>query len=170
MSLWVADSSPLIFLAKLKRLDLLRREAEEVLAPPAVLGEIAEQDDEAKHQIEEAQRTWLEMRPVRDVRLLAVLKRELGDGEAEAITLALETHAARIVLDDLDARRLADRLGLKLVGTLGLLLASKLRGEIPSLRAEIDRLRNEGFRASPALVEAILRAAGEEDQDERTAD
>src|SRR3954469_17424759 len=75
MSLWVADSSPLIFLAKLKRLDLLRREAEEVLAPPAVLGEIPEQDDEAKHQIEEAQRTWLEMRPVRDVRLLAVLKR-----------------------------------------------------------------------------------------------
>jgi uncharacterized protein len=91
MSLWVADSSPLIFLAKLKRLDLLRREAEEVLAPPAVLGEIAEQDDEAKRQIEEAQRTWLEVRPVRDVRLLTVLKRELGDGEAEAIAFALQT-------------------------------------------------------------------------------
>jgi len=165
MSLWVTDSSPLIFLAKLNRLSLLRQEAEEVLAPPAVLGEIAEQDDEAKRQIEEAQRTWLEMRPVRDVRLLAVLKRELGDGEAEAIALALETHAARIVLDDLDARRLADRLGLRLVGTLGLLLASKLRGEIPSLRAEIDRLRSGGFRASPALVEELLRSAGEEDQE-----
>ena len=161
MSLWVTDSSPLIFLAKLNRLDLLRQEAEEVLAPPAVLEEIAEQDDEAKRQIEEAQRTWLEVRPVRDVRLLAVLKRELGDGEAEAITLALETRAARIVLDDLDARRLADRLGLKVVGTLGLLLASKLRGEIPSLRAEIDRLRSGGFRASPALVEELLRSADE---------
>src|SRR4051794_14106488 len=85
MSLWVTDSSPLIFLAKLNRLDLLRQEAEEVLAPPAVLEEIAEQDDEAKRQIEEAQRTWLEVRPVRDVRLLAVLKRELGDGEAERL-------------------------------------------------------------------------------------
>jgi hypothetical protein len=52
---------------------------------PAVLGEVTEQDDEAKRQIEEAQRTWLEVRPVRDVRLLAVLKRELGDGEAEAM-------------------------------------------------------------------------------------
>jgi uncharacterized protein len=165
MSLWVADSSPLIFLAKLNRLDLLRKEAEEVLAPPAVLGEIAQQDDEAKLQIEEAQRTWLKVRPVRDVRLLAVLKRELGDGEAEAITLAFETKAARIVLDDLDARRLADRLGLRLVGTLGLLLASKLRGEIPSLRDEIDRLRYGGFRASPALVKEILRSAGEEDQE-----
>jgi predicted nucleic acid-binding protein len=161
MSLWVTDSSPLIFLAKLNRLDLLRQEAQEILAPPAVLREITEQDDEAKRQLEKAQQTWLEVRPVRDVRLLAVLKRELGDGEAEAITLALETHAARIVLDDLDARRLADRLGLRLVGTLGLLLASKLRGEIPSLRAEIDRLRRRGFRASPALVEEILRSADE---------
>jgi uncharacterized protein len=60
--------------------------------------------------------------------------------------------------------RLADRLGLKLVGTLGLLLTSKLRGEIPSLRAEIDRLRRGGFRASPALVKEILRSADEEDQ------
>jgi hypothetical protein len=51
MSLWVTDSSPLIFLAKLNRLDLLRQEAQEVLAPPAVLGEIAAQDDEAKRQI-----------------------------------------------------------------------------------------------------------------------
>lgn len=163
MSLWVTDTSPLIFLAKLNRLDLLRKEAEKILAPPAVLEEIAEQDDEATSQIEEARRTWLDMRPVKGVRLLAVLKDELGDGEAEAIALALETAAARIVVDDLDARRLADRLGLKPVGTLGLLLAAKLRGEIPSLRDEIDLLRRGGFRAAPALIEAVLRSAGEED-------
>ena len=165
MSLWVVDSSPLIFLAKLNRLDLLRKEAEEIFVPPAVLAEIAWQEDDAKRQIEKARRTWLEVRPVRDVRLSAVLKRELGDGEAEAIALALETDAARIVLDDLDARRLADRLGLRPVGTLGLLLAAKLRGEIPSLRAEIDRLRRGGFRAGPSLVEEILRSAGEGDQE-----
>lgn len=117
MSLWVADTSPLIFLAKLNRLDLLRKGAEEILVPPAVLGEIAEQDDEATLRIEEAQRTWLQVRPVKDLRLSTMLKRELGDGEAEAIVLALETKAARIVLDDLDARRLADQLGLKPVGT-----------------------------------------------------
>lgn len=87
----------------------------------------------------------------------------VGDGEAEAMALALD--AARIVLDDLDARRLADRLGLKVVGTLGLLLTAKLRGEIPSLRAEIDRLRRGGFRAAPALIEEILRSAGEQDEE-----
>lgn len=143
-------------------LGLLQRESEEILAPPAVLGEIFAQDDEANLQIEEALQTWLKVQPVRDLRLSTVLKRELGDGESEAIALALETHAARIVLDDLDARRLADRLGLKPVGTLGLLLAAKLRGEISSLRTEIDRLRRGGFRAAPALVEELLRSAGEE--------
>jgi uncharacterized protein len=161
MSLWIVDTSPLIFLAKLNRLDLLRKEAEKVLVPPAVLREIAEQDDEAARQIEEIRQTWLDLGVVQDARLLAVLKDELGDGEAEAIALALETEATRIVLDDLDARRLADRLGLKPVGTLGLLLAARLRGEIPSLHDEIDRLRRGGFRAAPALIEAILRSAGE---------
>lgn len=78
MSLWVTDSSPLIFLAKLSRLDLLRKQAEEILAPPAVLGEIAGQEDEAAFRVESAQRTWLQVRPVKDLRLLPVLKRELG--------------------------------------------------------------------------------------------
>jgi predicted nucleic acid-binding protein len=67
MSLWVIDSSPLIFLAKLDRLDFLRKEAEEILVPPAVLEEVAGQDDEAKRQIDEALRTRLEVQPVRDV-------------------------------------------------------------------------------------------------------
>jgi uncharacterized protein len=57
--------------------------------------------------------------------------------------------------------RLAKRLGVAPVGTLGLLLAAKLRGEIESLRAEIDRLRDAGFRISLALSEAVLREAGE---------
>ena len=161
MSLWITDTSPLIFLSRLNRLDLLRREADEIVAPSAVLREIAEYRDEAAAQVAEAREIWLRERSAQDLNLLAILRTELGDGEAEAIALALETGAARVVLDDLDGRRLADRLGLRPVGTLGLLLAAKLRGEIPTLRHEIDRLRRAGFRASPALVEAILRSAGE---------
>jgi predicted nucleic acid-binding protein len=161
MSVWIVDTSPLIFLAKLNRLDLLRQGAEEILAPPAVLREISERQDEAARQVEEARRDWLRTRAVEDRLLSTVLQTDLGEGEAEAIALALEVGAARIVLDDLDARRFADRLGLRSVGTLGLLLAARLRGEIPSLRDEIARLRHGGFRAAPALVAAILREAGE---------
>ena len=77
------------------------------------------------------------------------------------IFLAKSLRAERVLLDDLDARRFARRIGLKPVGTLGLLLAARLRGEIPSVRAEIDHLRALGFRAAPKLIKAILQEAKE---------
>lgn len=86
---------------------------------------------------------------------------DLDAGESEVIALALELEAERVILDDLDARRLAQRLGVVPVGTLGLLLAARLRGEIQSLRAELDRLQQAGFRVSPTLRQAVLREAGE---------
>jgi len=161
MRLWVVDTSPLIFLAKLDRLDLLKRGAEQVVAPPAVFREIDEYPDAASEKIEDAKKSWLSIRAVEDRRLVDVLMADLDAGESEVIALALEVEAERVVLDDLDARRLAQRLGVARVGTLGLLLAGKLRGEIPSLRDEIGRLRQAGFRISPTLSQAVLREAGE---------
>jgi predicted nucleic acid-binding protein len=161
MTHWIADASPLIFLAKLDRLDLLRRSATEVLLPPAVLEEVRRLPDKASTRVEEAFGSWLRMETAQDRSAVEVLELDLGPGEAEAIVLARETRAERIVLDDQDARRFARRLGLVPVGTLGILLAARLRGEIQEIRGEIDRLRAEGFRASPALLEAVLREAGE---------
>lgn len=161
MRLWVVDTSPLIFLAKLDRLDLLKRGADQVVAPPAVFREIDEYLDAASEKIEEAKRSWLSVRTAEDRRLVDVLMADLDAGESEVIALALELEAERVVLDDLDARRRAHRVGISPVGTLGLLLAAKLRGELQSLRAEIDRLRDAGFRVSPTLSQALLREAGE---------
>lgn len=104
---WVVDTSPLVFLAKLDRLELLRKGVDEVLL------------------------------------------------------LAERVGAERVVLDDLNARHEARRRGLKPIGTLGILLAARLRWEIPSLCHEIERLHKHGFRANPALVEAVLRQVGE---------
>jgi hypothetical protein len=161
MTRWVVNTSPLIFLAKLDRLDLLRIGADEVLVPPAVLEEAQKYPDEAKRKIEEAASSWLKVTPVRDRGVVEVLLADLGPGEAEAIALAREKGAERVVLDDLDGRRFARRVGLATIGTLGLLLAARLRGELPSLEAEIERLRAGGFRISTELVTAALRAAGE---------
>ncbi|HWM89530.1 MAG TPA: DUF3368 domain-containing protein [Thermoanaerobaculia bacterium] len=161
MRLWVVDTSPLIFLAKLDRLDLLKGGADQIVAPPAVFQEIDEYPDAASKKIEDAKRSWLGVRTVEDRRLLDVLMADLDAGESEVIALALELEAERVVLDDLDARRLAHRVGVAPVGTLGLLLAAKLRGELQSLQAEIDRLREAGFRVGPMLSQAVLREAGE---------
>lgn len=161
MTTWVVDTSPLIFLAKLGHLDLLRTGADLVCVPQAVLDEVQTGRDDAAAIISEASLSWLSVRQVINSDAVVLLQGDLDRGEAEVIVLAREIHADRLVMDDLDARRLARRLGFDLVGTMGLLLAARLRGTIPSLRNEIERLDALGFRATPLLVEAALKEAGE---------
>ncbi|HBL26379.1 MAG TPA: DUF3368 domain-containing protein [Acidobacteria bacterium] len=162
MKLWIADTSPLLFLAKLDRLDLLRQAGGEILAPEAVFREIRQRRDEASHKLAEASRTWLQARAVTDRALVEVLLADLDEGEAEVLALAYELHAERVLLDDLDGRRLARRIGLTPVGTLGVLPGARQKGFLPSRRRELDRLLASGFRAHEDLVAAVLREAGEE--------
>lgn len=154
MTRWVVDASPLIFLAKLQRLALLHQSSDETYIPPQVLAEIRAQRDSSVRAIEQAVQDWLRVNAPRD-------GAEAATGEASVIALALELDADRVVLDDLAARRWARKQGLRVVGTIGLLLAARLRGEIPNLQAEIERLQAHGFRASDELVRGVLEEAGE---------
>jgi uncharacterized protein len=90
-----------------------------------------------------------------------ILSTSLGPGESEAISLALEVGASWVILDDRPARRLAQSLGLTVIGTLGILLAAKRRGLLPAVRPCLDELIRYGFHVSADLCEQILRAAGE---------
>jgi predicted nucleic acid-binding protein len=56
----------------------------------------------------------------------------------------------------------AEALGPRVAGVLGLLVISKQRGLIPALRPQIESLLREGFRADPNLIERVLRRAGED--------
>ena len=133
----------------------------ERILPRAVLDEVRAGRDEAAQAIEQASLSWLLVRQVGNRDAVEFLQADLNLGEAEVIVLARETNADRILMDDLDARRFARRLGFDLIGTMGLLLAARQRGEISSVRNEIGRLAALGFRVAPSLVEAILKEAGE---------
>ena len=161
MTTWVVDASPLIFLAKLGRLKLLQEGANTVCVPQAVLDEICVKPDQATQIIEQASQSWLSVCQIRERNAVEILLADLDLGEAQVIVLAKEICADRVVMDDLDARRFARRIGLDLIGTMGLLLAARLRGEISTVRTEIERLESFGFRVSPSLVKAILEQAGE---------
>lgn len=161
MTTWVIDTGPLVFLAKLDRLELLRSSTETVYIPTAVLDEVLVKSDIAAEVVRSATETWLSVQEVTNQQSLEFLLADLDLGEAEVIALAKEIDAERVIMDDLDARRFARRVGLKPIGTLGLLLAARLRDEIPSVGQEIEKLESLGFYASPALVKAILREAGE---------
>ncbi|NUQ86607.1 MAG: DUF3368 domain-containing protein [Anaerolineales bacterium] len=157
----MADAGPLIFLAKLERLDLLTRE--DVRVPAAVMAEISAKADEACKRVEQAANAWLKVQEVGNRETVQLLLADLDLGEAEVIALAKEINANYVLLDDLDARRFARRVGLSIIGTVGILLAACLQGKIPSVREEIDRLQTHGFRISKSLAEEVLKAAGELD-------
>jgi predicted nucleic acid-binding protein len=92
-----------------------------------------------------------------------LLRRRLGAGEREALALAIELRADWIILDDLPARRAAETNGLKVIGTLGTLLAGKRAGLLKSIRQELDALLRTSFFLTPQLYDEVRRAAGEID-------
>ena len=100
---------------------------------------------------------WLQVEEIQDSAMLRILKRELDAGEAEAIALAAETSAHWILLDESEARRIAKDLGLKVTGVLGILLKAYSKNRIPSLRTEMERLREKaGFYIADHLFEDLL--------------
>lgn len=161
----ISDSSTLIHLAVLGRLSLLREHYEQVLVLPAVWREVVEegQGRAGAREVEEAaQSGWLKVLTPTNEALLRLLKRDLEDGEAEAIALAVERQGEVILLDDSDARRVAAVYGLSKTGVIGILIQARLEGKLASLRQELDRLRQDaGFWITEALYRQALEAVGE---------
>lgn len=160
MSAWVIDAGPLLFLAKLDRLELLPQ-AGGVYIAEAAFAETQQYSDEAAATIAQAAQEWLTVSVVQNRQAVQLLLADMDLGEAETIVLATELSADRVVLDDMDARRFVQRTGLAVIGTVGLLLSARLRGNIPSLQAELDRLEGFGFWISPELTARLLQTAGE---------
>jgi predicted nucleic acid-binding protein len=149
----VADASVLIALAQIGQLSLLERLYEEVVIPSAVQSEVAPSMPKLP--------PWVHTQTLQRPLDSRVAHAALDAGEAESISLALETRAQWVILDDLQARRLAKELGLAVVGTAGVLFAAKQRGFIPAVRPPLDALRAAGFRLRKDVYEEILKAAGE---------
>jgi len=146
----VSNSSCLIALELVGRLDLLRGLYGTVVVPSAVA-----------HECGSRLPTWFRVQPVKNQGMTHTLRLELGPGESEAIVLASEISAARLILDDKKARRIAQQLGLPVTGTLAVLLRAKQNGLIANVRDVLDDLAEADFRVSDALVQDTLRRAGE---------
>jgi len=90
-----------------------------------------------------------------------VKEARLGRGETEAIHLALHLRPDRLLLDDGEGRREAQRLGLRVTGELGLLVAAKRIALLPAVRPELDTLRTSGFRVPEGLYKELPASCGE---------
>ncbi len=161
MAIVVSDTSPIVSLAYLRRLELLSSLFGEVFIPPAVVEELRK--PAWKGMADEALNApFISVRAAMDRKRIAELSQLLDPGESEAISLALEVQASAILIDEADGREAARQLGLVTIGVLGILSAGKRRGLIAAVKPEIERLRSGlGFYVSPDLFAEVLNQAGE---------
>ena len=148
-TLVVTDTTCLIALDRVGELMLLPR-LFSVSAPPAVAAEFGRTPE------------WLRVCDVPDAAHVRHLRRVLDLGEAEAIVLALSLPGANLLVDEARGRAVAQSLGLRVVGTAGVLLEAKRQGLLGAVRPVLDALReHHAFRLSTPLYDWIIREAGE---------
>jgi hypothetical protein len=155
----VSDASPLSALTSIGHLDLLRLLYTTVVVPPAVHAEVMA--GPAAPAVARAS-SWLTVQAPSDTSLVTSLVGKLDEGEAEAITLALEVHADLLLIDERLGRREATRRGVRVIGVLGVLVEAKARSFIEALAPVLDDLVAGGsFRVAPELLARVLEVAGE---------
>lgn len=159
----IANSSVLIALSRIGQLDLLpRRFPDGILIPQAVWREVVETGKGRPGAMEIGAASWIAVSEVRDKSMVSLLRKELDEGEAEAIALCREKQGRIILLDEKEARQAARRLGLAVLGTVGVLIWAKQAGHIASLLERLDALQKQGqFHLSRSVYHEALRTVGE---------
>jgi predicted nucleic acid-binding protein len=160
-SVIIADSSPLIALARIDQLAILPQLFSRILAPPAVWDEVTVRGSGSPGAREVSEAAWIEIQAP-DPRVVDPLTILVDRGEAEAIALAHMLPESTLLLDDARARRVAERLNIPRIGTLGLLRRAKQVGLIEALRPHLKALQASGIYIRPALIEAVLKSVGED--------
>lgn len=156
----VINTSPLIFLSKADLLSLLHVRYPTVLVPATVVQEIQQYgplDTTAQTLQTTAWLTVVETPPPSpDLQAC-----NLDAGEASVLAWACAHPPTEAILDDLAGRRCAEKLGIPIRGTLGLVLAAKQQGHIPAAQPVIAKLRETGMYLSDRVVTKALALVGE---------
>ncbi|MEK6680965.1 MAG: DUF3368 domain-containing protein [Nitrospirota bacterium] len=157
----VCDSTILIGLTKIGKINLLKKIYDEVYIPEAVFVEVSIKGRGKIGSKEIINAEWIHKKAVKDKRIVEMLSAELGRGEAEVLVLGKELNADWLIIDDERARTTAVSAGFQIIGLAGILLLAKQLRFIPSVKSLLDELRNKNFRLSDEIYKEILKKAGE---------
>ncbi|MEH2115447.1 DUF3368 domain-containing protein [Nostoc sp.] len=158
----VSNTSPISNLAKVGQINLLRQLYETVLIPTAVYEELL--DERAGEDVITAVQSaiWLKIQVVENQELVSELRNLINLGEAEAIALAIQVNAARLLIDERLSRKAAVNRKLRITGVFGILLTAKQQGLIAAIKPVMDDLvAKANFRVSSQLYAEVLMAANE---------
>jgi len=146
----VSDSTTLIVLLELSKIELLSNLFEKVYITQAVFNEINYKKDIKLPN-------FFRLKKVKNQKKLDELKQLLDIGESEAIVLALEENMP-LIIDEKKGRKIAKNLGVSIVGLLGIVLLNHKQGFISKKEAKefLDEAVKRGFRISKKLIEEFL--------------
>ncbi len=159
----VCDTNIVIDFAKIRSLDLLKNIFKEVMISVEVKEELlaGERGGTGEDDIRKAIDEWVNVENVKDMLAVESLKAHIGNGEAASIILYKETRADFLAINDLKARGLAHALGVKIIGSLGILRLAKNEGLLKEIKPLLDELRKIGSYISDELYRRILIDTGE---------
>lgn len=156
----VSDTTPLISLIKINRLDLLEKLFHEVLIPEAVYRELTTNQSFALEAEEVKKAPFLKVSPVQNKQSIQILQAVSGldDGESEAIVLAGEKLSDVLIIDERRGRKVVQQLGISITGTVGILVQANDEGMISKADAKscFDFLKQSNIRLSENLIQSAL--------------
>jgi predicted nucleic acid-binding protein len=155
----ISNTTPILSLIKIEKLDILKELYGQIMIPEAVFNEM-EVGKDWLFYTDLSKIDWIRIEPIQQITSKLYLF-DLDAGEAEVIILAQEQKADLVIMDEIMGRRYAKQLGLKLTGTLGILLRAKEKGLIDDVAPLISNLIKNGVWISPELIKVVLKKAGE---------
>ena len=160
VQMWILDASPLILLHKIDFLKTISEFARTWLIPGVVVQEIEEKKSIDSYMWEISYKSQVKIIKKPCI-IPSIAAWDLGAGECEVISNAVERKNAGVILDDLEARKCARVYNLPLKGTLGLIVWAKKQGLIEKLKPHFDSLINAGIRIERNIINDLLKAANE---------
>ena len=156
----VSDTTPLISLLKINRIDLLEKLFGDVLIPQAVFDELTVNERFRLEADEIRQKKFIVVKPVNNPESASILKRAAGldQGESEAIVLSDELKADLLLMDEAKGRNVSAQMGLRIMGTIGILMAAYEEHELTSdeVRECVNGLQRAGRHIGQRHYQMLL--------------
>ena len=154
----IFNSSPIINLSKINSLDLIKKIYKQILIPKAVYNEVLIKgtNKDNIYKIEELINTQIiKIAIVNNQEIIKVFAKDLDYGESEVLALALQLNADLVVIDETDARNIADIYNLNKTGFIGILIKAQEAGYIDSVIRYLDLAIQKGFRINSKLYDYL---------------
>lgn len=156
----ISNTSPIFYLNRLGYLELLERLYGEIVIPYGVLEELEEGEKAGEDVPDVSKYKWIKLGNISVPSFIKIIP-DLGKGEAEALSLAVEEKQHLLIVDDELARKIAKLQSLKFTGTAGILLKAKKGGLINEIKPILNQLKNVGFFLSEKVLTDIVKLSGE---------